>query len=375
MKSIAIIGGGIAGLTLSLFLQNKDFYIEIYEKRESVAELGVSITLFPNALRVYKELGIYEEILKKGRALERAYLKSDNGRVLKQTHQKTEIPVVCILRSDLHSILLNHLKSNLNLNCELTFLKIVNNKVECTFSNRKQIEFDAVIGTDGLHSNIRKYVIDDEPPTYLGYTMWRGVCNNKFNIYTGGETLGKGKRFGIVPLDNGKISWWAAQNEKNQKDSTNHLKAKLLNDFKDFHQPISDIINSTENIIVSPIYDRNIKKGWFRNNIVLLGDSAHPTSPNLGQGACTAIEGAYILAQSILSKGLNDEAYKQYEQYQFPRAEFIVNMSRRIGNSRQTENKIKLFLQKFFISCLPTSIGENLTNKVIDYDVTKKFKF
>ena len=107
----------------------------------------------------------------------------------------------------------------------------------------------------------------------------------------------------------------------------------------------------------------------------MLGDSVHPTSPNLGQGACTAIEGAYILAKSIISKGLNEEAYNQYEKYQFPRAEFISNMSRRIGNSRQTESKIKLFLQKFFIKHLPSSIGENLTNSIIDYDVTTKFKF
>ena len=127
--------------------------------------------------------------------------------------------------------------------------------------------------------------------------------------------------------------------------------------------------------VVQTIYDRNIKKGWFKNNIVLLGDAAHPTSPNLGQGACTAIEGAYILAKSIISKGLNEEACKQYEEYQFPRAEFIVNMSRRMGKSRQTENKIKLFLQFFFIKYLPSSIGENLTNTIIDYDVTTKFKF
>ncbi|AZI55543.1 hypothetical protein EIB75_09905 [Epilithonimonas vandammei] len=374
MKSIAIIGGGIAGLTFSLFLQNKDFHIEIYEKRESVAEMGVSITLFPNALRVYKELGIYEEILKKGRALKGAYLKSDDGRILKQTHQKTEIPIVCILRSDLHSILLNQSKLNLHLNCEVTSLKTIENIVECTFSDGIKKIFDTVIGADGLNSKVREFVIDDKLPTYCGYTMWRGVCNNEFNIDNGGETLGKGKRFGIVPLNNGKISWWAAQNGENKKYNDN-VKVRLLDDFKIFHQPISKIISSTENIIVSPIYDRNIKKGWFKNNIVLLGDAAHPTSPNLGQGACTAIEGAYILAKSIISKGLNEEACKQYEEYQFPRAEFIVNMSRRMGKSRQTENKIKLFLQFFFIKYLPSSIGENLTNTIIDYDVTTKFKF
>jgi 2-polyprenyl-6-methoxyphenol hydroxylase-like FAD-dependent oxidoreductase len=373
MKNIAIIGGGIAGLTFSLFLQNKDFHIEIFEKRENVAELGVSITLFPNALRVYKELGIYEDILKKGRRLEGAYLKSEDGKILKQTHQKTEIPVICILRSDLHSILLNRLKLNLHLNCEITSLKAIVNKIECIFSDGTKKVFDTVIGADGLNSKVREFVVDGKLPIYSGYTMWRGVCNNEFNIEIGGETLGKGKRFGIVPLNNGKISWWASQNIENKKQNDN--KITLLDDFKNFHQPISKIINSTENIIISPIYDRNIKKGWYKNNIVLLGDSVHPTSPNLGQGACTAIEGAYILAESIISKGLNEKAYNQYEKYQFPRAEFIVNLSRRIGNSRQTENNIKLFLQKFFIKYLPSSIGENLTNTIIDYDVTTKFKF
>jgi 2-polyprenyl-6-methoxyphenol hydroxylase-like FAD-dependent oxidoreductase len=269
--------------------------------------------------------------------------------------------------------LLKNSKANLFTNYTLkNIAQLENNKVEIEFENGEKKTFDAVIGADGIHSVVRKFIINDGEPIFRGYNIWRGVVETNFDIGHGSETYGVGKRVGIVPIKNGVYGWWATCNEDFlQNDQPETTKEKLKRLFGDWHQPIPDLIANTNNIIKNSLADRISIKGWTKGNITLLGDAAHPTTPNLGQGGCMAIEGAYILAKAIEKYGITKEAFERYENLQFPRSKMIVEASLQMGKMGQLSNPILIELRNFVMKVIPSRIAIKMIDKYFSYRITK----
>ena len=107
-KKIAVIGGGIAGLTFARCLTTENYEIHIFEKKEQFGEIGAAISVFPNALSVMENLGLLNTILDNGGQIKTVYLKTYKGTILTKSEPKSDYPVICIHRADLHNILLNN---------------------------------------------------------------------------------------------------------------------------------------------------------------------------------------------------------------------------------------------------------------------------
>ena len=371
-KKIAIIGGGIAGLTFARSLTNEDYEIHIFEKKESFREIGAAISVFPNALCVMDDLGLLEEILQNSGQFKTVYLKTSKGKILSKSEPKSDYPVICIHRADLHGILLKNIEANLYNDFSLkNIAHLDNGQITIQFENGENRVFDAVIGADGIHSDVRKHIINDGEPIFRGYNIWRGVVKTDFEIGYGSETYGIGKRVGIVPIKDGVYGWWATCNEAYmQDDSPEGTKDKLKRLFGDWHHPIPDLMNNTEVILKNSLIDRKPHKGWSKGNAILIGDAAHPTTPNLGQGGCMAIEGAYILAKSIQKYGLTKKAFDRYEELQFPRSENIVNASLKLGKMGQITNPLLISLRNFAFKAMPSSVAMKMIDKYFSYRVT-----
>lgn len=372
-KKTAIIGDGIAGLTFARCLNTKDYEIHIFEKKESFGEIGAAISVFPNALCVIEEIGLLEIILQSSGQFKTVYLKTDKGTILSKSEPKSDYPVICIHRADLHRILLKDIDATLYTNYSLSSLThIENGQIQVNFENNENKIFDTVIGADGIHSVVRKHIINDGEPIFRGYNIWRGVVKTNFDIGYASETFGKGKRIGIVPIKDGVYGWWATCNEAYmQDDSPENTKDKLNRLFKDWHYPVLDLINGTEVILKNSLIDRKPHKGWSLGSVTLLGDAAHPTTPNLGQGGCMAIEGAYILAKSIQKYGLTKKAFDRYEELQFPRSETIVKESLKLGKMGQLTNPILIKLRNLAFKAMPSNIAMKMIDKYFSYRVTK----
>ncbi len=372
-KKIAIIGGGIAGLTFALSLKSEEYECHIFEKKESFGEIGAAISVFPNALSVMDELGLYSNILKTAGELKKILIKTSKGTTLGYSEPKGEYPVICIHRADLHRVLLNHTSAKLFENHGLkSIAETHDHKLRLVFENGKSDLFDAVIGADGIHSEVRKYVINDGLPFFRGYNIWRGVVKTNFDIGHGSETLGKGQRVGIVPIKEGVYGWWATCNEEfMQDDEPEGTRVKLKRLFGDWHHPIPSLIEETEVILKNSLSDRIPTKGWSKNNVVLIGDAAHPTTPNLGQGGCTAIEGAYLLSKCIDKYGLTEKAYNRYEELHFDRAKQINLESLRLGKIGQLSNPLAIFLRNLLFYITPSRISVKLLSKYFNRRVTK----
>lgn len=222
-----------------------------------------------------------------------------------------------------------------------------------------------------MHSTVRKFVLNDGDPVYRGYNIWRGVVKSGFDIGYGSETYGVGQRVGIVPIKDGEYGWWATCNEDfREDDSPETSKEKLKRLFGDWHDPIPEMIENTSYILKNSIRDRIPKNGWFVGNVILIGDAAHPSTPNLGQGGCIAVEGAYILAKSINKYGLNKISYKRYEQIQYPRSKMVVTESLRMGQIGQLTNPILIQLRNFLFRVIPSRVTLKMVDKFFSYRVT-----
>ncbi len=163
------------------------------------------------------------------------------------------------------------------------------------------------------------------------------------------EGWGKGKRFGFVEISEGSVYWYFLVNNalyKKQSDLNLYLK-----DAPDF---IRQMILSTpeEKWFTANLHDLQPITEWQKDRIILLGDAAHATTPNMGQGACQAIEDAYVLFR-LLEKNNPEDAFKNYPLIRREKAHHIVNTSWKIGKIAQLENKLLINLRNIMLRSTP----------------------
>jgi 2-polyprenyl-6-methoxyphenol hydroxylase-like FAD-dependent oxidoreductase len=187
-----------------------------------------------------------------------------------------------------------------------------------------------------------------------------------------GESWGRGRRFGIVPLNDGRVYWFATANAaEHGRDPAGQLKLRLFNAFRGWHAPIEAIIAATPEsaILRNDIYDRDPLSRWTHGHVTLLGDAAHPMTPNLGQGACQAMEDAVVLAACLSGTRDVDAALRHYEARRIPRTSRIVLASRRIGDMAQWENPLACALRNLLVRATPTAIAERQMRSVVEHEL------
>jgi 2-polyprenyl-6-methoxyphenol hydroxylase-like FAD-dependent oxidoreductase len=371
MKKFAIVGGGIGGLTLAIAMQQKGLDVVVFESAPNIKPLGAGIVLAGNAIKAFAEIGIHEQVLKTGKQIKLLRIKNKRGNTLSELNAekistKYGINNFAIHRADLHQILLKGLKEGtLILNKSCVDIEQDNKSVTVKFSDNTTAIFDYVIGCDGIHSAIRKKIFPNTETRFAGYTCFRAVINElpkNFNVTESTETWGARGRFGIVPLNTDHIYWFACINTTfNNPVMRTMTPDDLLKYFSDFHYPVSEVLKLTkpEQVIWSDIIDLKPLNKFTSGRIALLGDAAHATTPNMGQGACMAIEDAVILTNCLVKEKTIEDAFSQYELKRIPRTKYIVNNSWRIGKIAQLENPFLIRLRNAVIKMTPQSVTDN----------------
>lgn len=379
---VIIIGAGVGGLCTAIALQQYGFEVKVYEKIKELGEVGAGLTLWSNAVHVLRALGVADTVIAAGSKVQRSQIRADNGETLfdaRADEMEAEYgePVVAIHRTDLHQILINALKPNmlrLNMNC--TRFEQDENKVTVHFENGESDSADALIGADGIHSVVRKQMFPEIQLRYSGYTAWRGVVETENEAVLGltSESWGRGARFGIVRVNKKRIYWFATHNQPLGENATgDQKKSKLLEIFNKWHPPIDHLLDSTpaESILQNDICDIAPFASWTNGHVTLLGDAAHPTTPNMGQGACMAMESAYVLARALHEEADYRSAFTRYERERHSRTAWITNTSWLIGKGGQMENLLLCALRNFIVKIMPVGAMRKNIGLAAGYDVTK----
>jgi FAD-dependent urate hydroxylase len=373
---IAIIGGGISGMSSAIALQRKGIHAEVYEKDKEFIGPDTGLVLSGNAVRAYYIMGLGAQLLEKGLAADRCTLKSDSGAVIAEFDYQapSHIPnYLFIQRSVLYRILTDALlPGTLHLDKHLVDIKWDSSIQKLYFKDGTFTEADFIIGCDGAVSKIRSILMPNSKLDFSGFVCWRGLIKDPLinsNTYT--ETWGPRGRFGIAPMPDNQLYWYAFKKaETNKSDLSNWTPIDLLFNFFYYHDPIQEILENTtpENLIYDELYELKPLEHFHLGNILLIGDSAHASIPNIGQGASQAAEDAVFLAKWISTEDTIPNAFKMYERHRHERTKRVKNEMKMYGMAAQIDFPILCSIRNKLLQMAPASYHNEKLRKVIEID-------
>lgn len=371
-RPIVVVGGGIGGVTAALGLMRIGREVVILERAKAPADAGSGITLFPNALAALEAIGAGEAVRAAGVAppISSAGLRSPSGRVVIDAGSVPAITgLYAFHRADLHRALRALLPPGvLRTGQHVTAVRSTPGGVLVDIDGDGRIEAELVVAADGLRSGVRRRLHPEYPdPRYAGYTSWRGVSDHPVDLAgVTGETWGDGERFGILPLRDGRVYWFATANLPPGGAADAH--EELWHRFGSWHAPISDLLSATrpEAVLALDIHDLTVPLPPFVvGSVALLGDAAHAMTPDIGQGAGQAIEDAVVLAAQLAQPQPISQALHQYDLERRKRTQRLVTLARRTGRLAQAHGRLAVPLRTAAMRLTPASIRAKTVERVM----------
>ncbi|PSO14828.1 FAD-dependent monooxygenase [Bradyrhizobium sp. MOS003] len=357
-RKALIIGAGIAGPVAAILLRRAGVESAIYEAWPYSKGIGGGLQIAPNGMHVLDEIGLASELISRGSVAEAFDFYSQAGAKLSSINRDMERrfgqPAVNVCRATLNEILIDKAWcACVSLYFEKRLIKVEDRgdqPIIAYFADGTTAEGDFLIGADGVHSVTRRQVVPDGPQPFntgligFGGFVPRAVLDGRSIGRHVETTFGQSGFFGYgycSPDPTDGVMWWSTQPAHGMDaamfralDQTT-LKQHLRGFHRGWHDPIPDIIEAAENIVVTDTLDVATLPTWSRKRSLLIGDAAHATSPHAGQGASLALEDAMRLARLMQEGQELGATFQAFEAERRPRTEKIVAMARRNGNSKR----------------------------------------
>ncbi|MEO8553136.1 MAG: FAD-dependent monooxygenase, partial [Kofleriaceae bacterium] len=315
-----IAGGGVGGLAAALALQQRGADVVVFERARRQHQ-GIALLVWANAIQALAALGVADGLLARAARLDRTEVRGASGAVLSDLPigAWSKLPSVALFRRDLLAALAAPLGDVVR-EAELAGFE-AGDGVTLRFASGRDERVDALIGADGLGSIVRAQLLGAEPPRALQQQAWVGWVALPSVAGVATATIGRGPRFWHAPLAGGTF-WYA---------TVNHVggdRDALLAALAGWHEPIGALIRATrdEDLIATQIRDRAPVARWGEGAVTLLGDAAHASTPDLGQGACQALESAAVLGASFEREASIEAALRAYERARIERTATISRL-------------------------------------------------
>ena len=371
---VLVVGGGPGGLAAAIALRQAGFEAVVFERARELREAGSGVGIQSNAVRVLQKLGVADPLLQISPVIESQEIYSWRGKLLAvlpvgEVAREFGTPSLAVHRADLQRVLLGGLDPGvIHLGAELVRFEQDPKGVTACFSDGREEPGAVLIGGDGMRSVVRKQLLGDGGPKYAGHFSWRGVTVPDRELFPP-STLrffaGRGAFFGMFNLGLGRIYWTGQkQAPEGSRDAPEGRRQEALEHFKGFAEPIEELIAATDEteILRHDVYDRDPDTHWGKGRVTLLGDAAHLTTPNLGQGAGIAIEDGLVLARCLAGAGdLSDPqavetALKAYEEQRLPRTSQIIRASRQLGETYTWKDPFRSFIRDTVVRLTPARV-------------------
>jgi 2-polyprenyl-6-methoxyphenol hydroxylase-like FAD-dependent oxidoreductase len=350
---VAIIGGGICGLSLALNLKQRGIAACVYERAPEIKPLGVGITLLPHAMREFSALGLGEELLAAGiENTESCFFNRFGQLIYKEPRGKFagyQYPEVGIHRGTLHLILYEATRKALGpgavlLDHDCTGVTQDDAGVTVHFNKRESVRADVAIACDGINSALRKQFYPDDKVAFAGINTWRGVTRRK-PIFDGRTYMRVGSiltgKIVIYPIvdsidtDGNQLINWMAEIKRDTFEQNDWNRPGDLKDFfplyADWRFPwldVAQMIRDADQILEYPMVDKDPIARWTFGRVALAGDAAHPMYPRGSNGAAQAAIDARTLADLLHSSADPGAALKAYEAARVETAAKVVRTNR-----------------------------------------------
>jgi salicylate hydroxylase len=353
---VAVIGGGIGGLTAALALIRRGIGVDVYEQASELKELGAGVQISSNGTRVLYALGLGEAVERRGVIVSGKEIRLwSTGETWKLfdlgaiSVERYGFPYVMFHRGDLHAILLDAIRRErpdaVHLGHRCVGLAQDDKGVTIQFENGDAVTAPVVIGADGVQSRVRAALFGADRPEFTGIVAWRGLVPRervpagiKMNVGTnwvgpgghvvhypvrGGELL---NFVGLLERDDWRVESWTVQGTKDE----------FANDFRGWHPDIHACIRSVDIPYKWALFARPPMPAWTRGRVTLMGDACHSMLPMMAQGAVMALEDGLVLARCVEKYGVDPSALQHYEAARRARANRCVEAA--IENTKRFHN-------------------------------------
>lgn len=361
MKAL-VVGGGIGGLAAAVAFHQRGWQVEVLERAPEITEIGAGLSLQPNGLRALDALGLGDHVRTGGQATPLRGIRSVDGAwLIRNDLQELEQrfgPWAIIHRAALVDILRAALPTEA-LRPGTTVREVLPDGA--AHHDGGAATADLVIGADGVHSVTRRSIWPHAAdPRYLGYTTWRLLTTTPHAVEGSVEMWGKGERFGYIPMPDGRVYCYLMGNAAvGSRTGLDRLRER----FARWHAPVPALLAAAhpDAVLQHDTYELPNLRTYVRGKIAILGDAAHAMAPNLGQGACQALEDAVTLAAAVDALGI-DAGLQEYDRLRRPRTQMIAQLSRRVAAPAHWNSPLATALRDAALPRLPSALfGRSIT--------------
>ena len=330
---VAIAGGGVGGLAAAVALGRVGKRVVVFERRTTpLRDAGVLI-LWSNGVNALRDLGLGDPVIERGVAVRTLVFRSWSGRALAEVDigrlsDRAGAPSLVIHRRDLLAVL--RAAAPCEFGRSVRGFDDESDGVTIHLDDGSAVRAGALVASDGMDSRIRARLLDDGEPRQAYQRAWVGTADVGAGELEEGVTTvthGRGARFCIASYRRGIVTWLASVNESRLGPADGL--AALRDVFRDAHAPIPAILDATApaSTFETPIRYRAPVESWGSGRVSLLGDAAHPCTPDLAQGACQALEDAIVLGRTVTQHPDVRLALREYERTRLPHANRVANIS------------------------------------------------
>ncbi len=357
-RRAVIVGAGIAGLAAARAFGDLGYAVRVLEREPELRTEGAGLSLWPNALRALETIGLGDVLDGCGHVLSTGGTLSVDGATISTAPLDRLAarfgPLVSVHRGELLQAMRERVGAPIEFGADVSCSEGV------LYADGEPIEADIVVGADGIGSAVRELVATGVVPRSAGQGAWRGVAHTGDLTPQGAsETLGRGRRFGLVALSDQRTYWFAVL-------ADGGVDADLEAEFAGWHEPIAAVLAATPAGERSYLELRDLPPlpHWHAGSHVLVGDAAHAMTPNMGQGAAQALLDVAVLRDELAARP-RAEALRTYERLRKRPAERVIRQSRAIGRIVQTANPLAARLRDTVARHTPAALMAGQMGKVL----------
>ncbi|CUJ88701.1 3-hydroxybenzoate 6-hydroxylase 1 [Ruegeria denitrificans] len=374
----SVIGGGIGGLAAALALRQRGAQVAVLEQAPAMTEVGAGLQISANGMAVLRALNVVGQVPEDGQLSHGTILRDHrNGRIVSRIPAPVAGPTFYYHRADLLDLLYRAaLDAGVTIRLGAQVAQVLQHpaEAEIVLNDGERLRCDCAIAADGGRSAIRPILNGPEAPRFTHQIAWRATIpwSHRDETPNASLTMGPGRHVVTYPLRDQRLMNVVAIEERSDwqeegwrlQGNPNDLRAR----FADFGGPVGAILSQVNETHLWALFLRPVAQNWQAGRLALLGDAAHPTLPFMAQGACLALEDAWILARSFEDQADMTQALAAYETHRRPRAKRVVAAAGANARNFHLRGPMRLAAQMALMA-----VGPRLSRKyewIYDYDAT-----